>query len=530
MRQIRCAAGLIGSCWFRGQSAVRLLPHSYGIHTNKGSCSWFDADNPSSKAVTNTGTENDHHLASSSNISITKPYNKHMNNNGNGRLNEDLMTFLYEVGTSQREARYWLHQFKKSATNPLQPFAVIQVDQEIFNEPKKVEHIGKSVSFLHRNGIKVVLTLGYTTVNSGHKLWSYMDKTEFVHTDKYLGILNGLFRNTALLVDAIETEGAETRPMFNGNGIIKAQPIQKNSFHGEIQKLYLEPISWSMESNHIPIVQAVGFSESGQLLLVDPTQVTEGLSKCIKPRKVMFLNNYGGIRDSRSKIVSSINLPSDLDHCFVQPWCNADIKEKIQRIASLINYLPDDGSIVVTSGNALLKELFTHHGAGTYFKSAERILTYDTVDNIDVPRLVDLLSTSFGSPMIPDYFNSLKISLHKMFISESYSAVAIITKHPNTDVPYLCKFAVDQKTQGLGTGEMMWAHITRKYPKLFWRCRADNNISAWYFQRADGSWSNGEWVVFWYGEHEYEETNKLVTMAMMLPESISRPTVIERID
>ncbi len=61
---------------------------------------------------------------------------------GHGSRNRDLKRFLEEVGTNPKEARYWLKQFQLiSGSLQTKPFAVVQVDQEIFQHSKQVGKI-----------------------------------------------------------------------------------------------------------------------------------------------------------------------------------------------------------------------------------------------------------------------------------------------------------------------------------------------------------------------------------------------------
>ena len=75
---------------------------------------------------------------------------------------------------------------------------------------------------------------------------------------------------------------------------------------------------------------------------------------------------------------------------------------------------------------------------------------------------------------------SLKKRLCRAYVTESYSAAALITNvREIPDVPYLCKFAVLPENQGLGAGESLWDEIKLDFPALFWRSRVRNRINPW---------------------------------------------------
>ena len=90
--------------------------------------------------------------------------------------------------------------------------------------------------------------------------------------------------------------------------------------------------------------------------------------------------------------------------------------------------------------------------------------------DVDTARLAELIETSFGGKLVPDYWDSIKDSIHRIYISEQYKAVAIIRKvlpsafrneclvaivqdPTGGDVAYLDKFAVVKQNQSEGTGQ-----------------------------------------------------------------------------
>jgi hypothetical protein len=48
-------------------------------------------------------------------------------------------------------------------------------------------------------------------------------------------------------------------------------------------------------------------------------------------------------------------------------------------------------SPATTSPDCLAEELLSHKGAGTLIRKGARITTFDSLEGIDVPRLVDLI-------------------------------------------------------------------------------------------------------------------------------------------
>nr|XP_006823230.1 PREDICTED: N-acetylglutamate synthase, mitochondrial-like [Saccoglossus kowalevskii] len=133
--------------------------------------------------------------------------------------------------------------------------------------------------------------------------------------------------------------------------------------------------------------------------------------------------------------------------------------------------------------------------------------------------MLALLTRAFGRMLSKDYFTNLGDRLHTLYLSENFNACAVITQENEVAVPYLDKFAVSAHSQGEGTSEMLWESVRKDFKSLFWRSRSSNMINPWYFKRSEGSWSNGEWTVFWYGVSDPKVSYELVDYAASLPSS-----------
>ncbi|EDO33374.1 predicted protein [Nematostella vectensis] len=392
--------------------------------------------------------------------------------------NQDLKRFLEEVGTDPKEARYWLRQFQTRESYPEQPFAVVEISPNVFMEDEMLNKLASCLSFLTRNGMPVVIVHGINPV--------LPSQTDFQHQ---------VLADSIKLVSLLEQHGTKARPVSCSSDV----------FHAASTSL----------SGQIPILTAVGKSPSGQTLYIDPTSAAVELAAILQPTKVVFLNTEGGLRDSSGQ-VRGIALVSSDQVRVIDIMCIIIVKS----IRDLLLCLPSETSAVITSANSLITELFTHNGSGTLFQVSEQINAYHSLENVDVERLRSLIIRSFDQDLSLDYFSKIERQLHTIYISESYSAAAIITVPKDTGgVPYLDKFTVSKESQGKGTSEKLWKKITKDFEKLFWRSRGTNRINPWYFMRSNGSWTNGLWTVFWYGITEQHHTLKLVMYANSLPSS-----------
>lgn len=134
---------------------------------------------------------------------------------------------------------------------------------------------------------------------------------------------------------------------------------------------------------------------------------------------------------------------------------------------------------------------------------------------IDLPRLLHLINDSFSRELDPEhYLERLENSLAGVIIAGEYEGGAILTwERPfgldeetayNTGrlVPYLDKFAVLKKWQGVGgVADIVFNAMVRDcFPYgVCWRSRKDNPVNKWYFERSCGvrKLSDSNWAMFW---------------------------------
>jgi acetylglutamate kinase len=119
-------------------------------------------------------------------------------------------------------------------------------------------------------------------------------------------------------------------------------------------------------------------------------------------------------------------------------------------------------------------------------------------DEVDAMRMVALIEEAFGRPLLADLRAR---PLESAYVADDYRGAAIITDTPLA--PYLSKFAVTTVARGEGVGGDLWRAMTADHPRLYWRSRAGNPITAWYRDQADGlvriAIDGAPWVVLWRG-------------------------------
>ena len=213
-------------------------------------------------------------------------------------------------------------------------------------------------------------------------------------------------------------------------------------------------------------------------------------------RKVVFLGRRSGLQPTGGRAVSIIDLTTERDHYLqVLPGKQRKLLRQIER---LVDRVPHRITVSVTSPLDLLRELFTVKGAGTLVRQGSRVTRHRRWDEVDAARLVGLVEQAFGRPLVDGFEER---SLAAIYVADDYRGAALVTE--TALAPYLSKFAVDVVARGEGVGRDLWRAMAADYPRLFWRSRAANPITAWYREQCDGMMrvrvADVDWVVLWRG-------------------------------
>jgi hypothetical protein len=219
------------------------------------------------------------------------------------------------------------------------------------------------------------------------------------------------------------------------------------------------------------------------------TMVTE-----LKTRKVIFLHRPGGLRQNGA-LVPVVNLSTEL--AGLEKSKELSRKERALLAQSrrlVLELVPHKLTVSITSPLNLLRDLFTVKGAGTMLRRGARIERSLSYADIDIERMRQLLTSSFGRPPNDDCFTRDVLGV---YVEQGYRGAAILVGTPLG--AYLTKFAVEREAQGEGIARDLWDAFAAEHPVVFWRARAQNPINEWYTKLADGFMRFPQWTVFWKG-------------------------------
>ncbi|KAJ3328383.1 hypothetical protein HDU76_010051 [Blyttiomyces sp. JEL0837] len=433
---------------------------------------------------------------------------------------ETIVKLLYNIG-SRKEVEQYLRHFSSVESHQ---FAVIKVGGAVISE--ELSTLASSLTFLNRVGLYPIVVHG-----AGPQLNVLLEKaqipTEYhdgirVTDEKTLAVARKVFQEENLkLVEALEALGTRARPI-NG-GVFTAEYLDKDKYKlvGKITSVNKALIESSLAAGALPILTSLAETVDGQILNVNADVAAGELASVLEPLKIVYLNEKGGLfHGETKKKIDVINLDEEYEDLLKQPWVKYGTKLKIKEIHDLLMTLPRSSSVSIISAEHLHKELFTHSGAGTLIRRGHKIFKYTNPSSLDKDRVRLLLSENDpevldGSLSVASYLKSLETTGRKVHLYgdtgyQIFAAVVDGEEGNATNVPFLEKF-VSTKTAALNNvTDNVWSCIRKDFNKLAWVVRKNDPNQAWYFERADGSYSEGNETLFWYGVEDLDVVKDLV--------------------
>lgn len=424
-------------------------------------------------------------------------------------MRDIILNLLHNLG-GRREVERYLREYTQpgSARTTVVKVggALIENDlEDLASSLAFLRHVGMAPVVVHGAGPQLSRDLEASGVQS-----KWVDGLR-VTTPEVLQTAHRMFlREGARLAEAIDAHGVRARMI--PSGVFEAVPDDPDRLGlvGRITRVDLAPVRAALEAGYLPVLSPLGVTADGQLLNVNADTAARALAEALRPGKVIFLTETGGILGGDGQVISAINLEEDQKQLMESGQVTGGMARKLIEIGELLENLPTHASISITKPAHLARELFTHKGSGTLVRRGAAIEVYDGLHDLDLDRLKGLLESSFGRELRDDYFAK---TMGAEALIAPYTAVAIVVDDEEP-VAYLDKFAVTAEAQGAGIGASLWNKLVERHPRLFWRSRADNPINGWYMQRADGMERTDKWLIFWRGLDTSAQVEKAIERAL----------------
>lgn len=409
-------------------------------------------------------------------------------------LRPTIVRLLSNLG-SAREIQLYLERF--SQVDAVR-FAVVKVGGAVLRDDLKA--LVSSLAFLQQVGLTPIVVHG-----AGPQLDEELaaagipkrvvDGLRFTSPEG-LAIVRRVFQLQNLrLVEALQAAGVRATSL--PTGVFECDLLGRRRFGlvGKVRRVHTSGMKAAIDVGSIPVIASLGETPGGQIVNVNADWAANELVKRVQPYKIIFLTGTGGLLDGQGRIIDSISLVTDYARLMAEPWIHSGMRVKMEQIHDLMMALPPSSSLSITSPDEMAKELFTHRGSGTLVRRGERIRRHASWKPVDRDRFAALVASSFGRPLVPDYFERTRP--FRIYLSEHYRAAIVLTRE--SGLVYMDKFAVSEDAKGEGLGRAIWQVMRAENPALFWRSRRGNAVNEFYFANADGAVKDGPWTTFWCG-------------------------------
>jgi bifunctional N-acetylglutamate synthase/kinase len=420
---------------------------------------------------------------------------------------------------SAKEINQYLKRFSRLDASR---FAVVKVGGAVLRDD--LDALASSLAFLQDVGLTPIVVHGAGPQLDAEFVAAGIEKRTVdglrVTPPEALAVVRRVLHAQNLrLVEALQASDARATSIVSG--VFEADYLDREALGlvGRVRRVELAPLQAALAAGSIPVVASLGETAGGQILNINADFAANELVQALQPYKIVFLTGTGGLLDAQGRIIDSINLSSEYESLMSQPWLEGGMRLKLQQVKQLLDGLPQSSSVSITRPSELAKELFTHKGSGTLVRRGERILQASRWDELDLPRLRELVESAFGRTLAEGYFE--RTVLHRAWVSENYRAAVILTSE-DAGI-YLDKFAVLDDAQGEGLGRAVWQAMRTDVPRLFWRSRHGNPVNAFYYGESDGHLRRGDWRVFWYGIEDFDAIAACVAHCARRPATLAEP-------
>lgn len=402
-------------------------------------------------------------------------------------MKNEIINFINKTGNTKEFKLFldWIHN-----TPPLK-FALIKISGECLEN--NMDDIVTDIAYLNKFGLYPIIvhgagkTLDKNLKNSKKKNGIRITSKDDIETIKKT--YEDISKN---LMFGITKLGGQAQVV---NNIFECSKLEEYGQVGKIEKIDINILKELVENNITPIISPIGIDKSTkELLNINADDVAKSVVEKTKPKKLIMLTETGGILDEYGKIMPVINVSSESSYKHITGGMLHKVKE-------LVGFLENhkSTSVIITSPNGLLKEMFTIKGSGTFIKYHE-ISKSATISNNMIPKIKIVLEESFKKK-VKEYFLS-KISKleqnYSILYENNFEGVAILKKLDDS-IYYLDKFAVIPIRQGTGLGKSIWSKLIQDHPKIMWRAKFDNPFNKFYAKECDGLIKYKGWWVFWKG-------------------------------
>lgn len=451
----------------------------------------------------------------------TRPFARELHDSAASSHRSTLTRILNNVG-SRREIQQYLSLFSSVDSHK---FAVIKVGGAILTD--HLQELAASLSALYKVGLfPVVVHGGGPQLNKKLEdagIEARWDSGIRITDAATLRMARDEFLDQNLrLTEALRDEDVRTQPITYG--VFSGDYLDKDRWEmvGKIKNINTKPIESAIRGGYLPVLSVLAEGPECEMLNVNADVAAAELARALKPLKIIYLSEKGGMRNGATgELISTIDLDTEYKSLIEQPWMKHGNMLKIKQFKELLDGLPATSSIAMIEPKDLTKELFTKSGAGTLISRGSGMLKTSNINDIaDIQTLKKTIATTpncVGPNLeVEEYFPWLAKREYKIYYDEPMSVIAIVltstAKSPKAQLTTFIVTELGWLTEG---AERLFKCITQDNPDLMWAVDMKNeDMVEWFggFRRNNGTLNNGDDKLFWTGRLDETKGRKIDLM------------------
>mmetsp|Transcript_17435 Transcript_17435/g.34251 ORF Transcript_17435/g.34251 Transcript_17435/m.34251 type:complete len:860 (-) Transcript_17435:265-2844(-) len=373
---------------------------------------------------------------------------------------KEVMPEILRSVSETEEVEYYLDKFSKFEGSA---FAVIKVGGDVVEY--ELDDLVQTCSILHKAGLKpVVIHGGGPQMND--ELARKGVEPQYINgsrvTDEAtLEVAQRIFTElNERVVKAMQKAGvnAEAFP----TGVFHAEVTKPElGFVGAVQGVFDTEIKKALENNVVPVLTSLGTSKEGQVLNINADVAARDLVHSLQPMRVMFASSKGGwLDEDTKKVVSIVDMANEYEALASIDYTGRQgTLLKLNEIKLILDGVPSSTAVAITGADTMIKELFTHKGAGSLF-----------VKGLPVHVLEGDAATPLLSPLPKGDAVVEKTYIYGPSPDKAYAAGRIVRLPKLGDdlPPVLNEIVLSPQHNGNGYESVIWKSMQRDYDSLAW--------------------------------------------------------------
>lgn len=156
-------------------------------------------------------------------------------------------------------------------------------------------------------------------------------------------------------------------------GLLRARRISPElGFVGEVIAVEPGPVETLSEAGYIPVVAPLALGPDGEALNVNADDAAADLARGLRATKLLYISDVPGILDAQGQLLSVLT-DTDVRRLIAEGVINGGMIPKAEACLRALDATERVHIIDGGEPHVLIRELFTHRGAGTMIERAHEV-------------------------------------------------------------------------------------------------------------------------------------------------------------